>query len=129
MIIDSTFVIDVLRGSRSVADQLETVDRTGVPFVSSITVMELAEGINRSDASESERAAVEGLLADVNEITFDRASAFRAGELNAELIAAGEPIDETDVMVAATALVHGYPVVTRNTDHFDRIDGLDVLTY
>lgn len=129
MIIDSTFVIDVLRGSRSVADQLETVDRTGVPFVSSITVMELAEGINRSDASESEHAAVEGLLADVNEITFDRASAFRAGELNAELIAAGEPIDETDVMVAATALVHGYPVVTRNTDHFDRIDGLDVLTY
>ena len=32
-------------------------------------------------------------------------------------------------MIAATALVHDYPVVTRNVDHFERIEGLEVVSY
>lgn len=91
--------------------------------------MELAEGIRLADASDTERRAVEDLIEEVTEIPFDRECAMRAGELNADLVAAGEPVDETDVMIAATALVHGYPVVTRNRSHFDRFDGLEVVSY
>jgi tRNA(fMet)-specific endonuclease VapC len=32
-------------------------------------------------------------------------------------------------MIAATALVHDRPVVTRNVGHFDRIDGVTVVSY
>lgn len=38
-------------------------------------------------------------------------------------------IDETDVIIAATGLVHGHPVVTRNVAHFERIDDLAVVSY
>lgn len=129
MILDTTFLVDVLRGDSDVADRLEAVDESGTPFVSAVTMMELAEGIQLSDASDAEQMAVTDLLRDVNEIPFDRSCAMRAGELNADLIQAGQPVDETDVMITATALVHDYPVVTRNISHFDRIEELEVLSY
>ncbi|WP_049926600.1 type II toxin-antitoxin system VapC family toxin [Halopiger goleimassiliensis] len=129
MILDSTFLIDVLRGSSDVAELIEDVDATGTPFVSAVTVMELFEGIHLADATEDERATVRQLLTDVNELPFDRECAMRAGQINADLVSSGEPIDETDVVIAATALVHEYPVVTRNVDHFERIDSLTVRSY
>lgn len=129
MILDSTFLVDVLRGAGDVADLLEDVDATGTPFVSSVTMMELYEGIQLTEASEPERNAVEDLLSEINELPFDSDCAMEAGRINAHLVKAGEPIDETDVMIAATALVNGFPVVTRNLDHFERIDGLEVTSY
>ena len=129
MILDTTFLIDVLRGSADVSELIEEIDAEGAPFVSSVTVMELWEGIQLSDASDAERAAVEELLTDIDELHFDRDCAMVAGTLNADLIESGDPIDETDVMIAATALVSDQPVVTRNVDHFERIDDLEVVSY
>ena len=129
MILDTTFLVDVLRGDESVADRLARLDEEGTAFVSAITIMELAEGIRRADASDSEREAVEGMLEDVTELPFDRDCGLLAGQLNADLANAGEPIDETDVMIAATALVHGHAVLTRNRKHFERVEGLSVETY
>lgn len=129
MILDSTFLVDLLRGREGVADRIEELDARGAPAVSSITVMELWEGIRLADASEAERAAVDDLLTDIDEFAFDRECAMTAGSINAELISAGERIDETDVMIAATALVYDRPVVTRNVDHFERVPDLDVVSY
>lgn len=129
MILDSTFLVDVLRGREDVSSHVEELDASGFPSVSSVTVMELWEGIQLSDASAAERRAVEELLTDIDELPFDRECATTAGQLNAELIEAGTPIDGSDVMIAATALVHDRPVVTRNVDHFERIPDLDVVSY
>jgi len=129
MILDSTFLVDVLRGEGDVQELLEEVDAAGTPTVSSITVMELYEGIQLANTSEEERSAVETLLSEVQELPFDRACAMEAGRINAALSFAGEPIDETDVMIAATALVNGLRVVTRNVSQFERVDDVDVVTY
>jgi tRNA(fMet)-specific endonuclease VapC len=129
MILDSTFLIDVLRGNADVSALIEEIDATGTPFVSAVTVMELHEGIHLADSTDAERSRVSELLTGINERPFDRACAMQAGEINARLVSAGEPIDGTDVMIAATAIVNDQPVVTRNTDHFERVEGLDVVTY
>ena len=129
MILDTSFLVDVLRGESEVADRLEEIDDSGAAFVSAVTIMELAEGIRLADASDEEQSAVSDLLADLEALPFDRDCALRAGELNANLVTAGKPVDETDVMIAATALVNGYPVLTRDVSHFERIDGLSVRSY
>jgi tRNA(fMet)-specific endonuclease VapC len=129
MILDTKFLVDVLRGEDSVADLVADLDASGTPFVSSITVMELHEGIHLADASDAERDSVVALLTDLTELPFDRDCAMTAGRLNAALVSAGDHVDETDVMIAATALVHDRPVVTRNVSHFERIDDLEVVTY
>jgi len=38
--------------------------------------------------------------------------------LKAELLAVGKPQDDLDLLIAATARVHGLTLVTRNTRHF-----------
>jgi tRNA(fMet)-specific endonuclease VapC len=129
MILDTTFLVDVLRGEGTVAELVSDIDDAGTPYVSAITVMELYEGIHLADTTETQRDAVEDLLTEINELPFDSDCGIEAGRISAELVSAGERIDETDVMIAATALVHGHPVVTRNVDHFDRIDGVDVVSY
>lgn len=53
----------------------------------------------------------------------------KAGRLSGELIAQGERIEREDCVVAATAVLNDEPVVTRNVDHFERIDGLAVQSY
>jgi len=41
----------------------------------------------------------------------------------------GERIGDADVLVAATALHHGVPLVTGNTEHFKRVAGLTLINW
>ena len=45
--------------------------------------------------------------------------AWRAGELRGRLAAQGSPRTQADMLIAATALVHGFTLVTRNTRDFE----------
>jgi tRNA(fMet)-specific endonuclease VapC len=57
-------------------------------------------------------------------LAFDAACAERAGQLRAQLDLQGAPIGPYDLQLAATALVHGLTVVSRNTREFARVPGL-----
>ncbi len=46
--------------------------------------------------------------------------------LVADLTAAGRLIGPNDVMIAATAVAHGYGLLTLNVREFARVPGLDV---
>jgi len=129
MILDTSFLIDVLRGDQAVEEAMQTVDARGTARISAVTVMELWEGIHLTDATADERASVEELLDDIPEVPFDRDCAKEAGRINATLETDGQPIEPPDVTIAATARVHDRPIVTANVDHFERIDDVEVLTY
>ena len=130
MIQDTAFVIDVLRGDRDAQTLLEAVERDSRPQkVSSITVLELYEGVVRSATPEPKRKRILDVLESKSVIPADRAVMRRAGKLSGELITQGKRIEREDCIVAATALLEDEAVVTRNVRHFERIDGLDVRSY
>ena len=130
MIEDTSFVIDILRADDDALTFLELLEKEQRPEkVASITVLELYEGIERSSASDDRRQSILNVLETKHVIAADLAVMRRAGRLSGELIADGAQIDREDCIIAATALLVDEPVVTRNTAHFERIDGLDVRTY
>jgi len=133
MILDTTFFVDVLRGdvrdNPTAEEYIDDLDAAGTGRVSSVTVMELWEGVHLADATATERGRVEQLLEGIYELPFDRDAAMLAGELSAALVSRGESIGEGDVMIGATALVNDEPVLTRNVEHFDRINGLETHAY
>lgn len=54
---------------------------------------------------------------------------WRYAELYRHLAKAGTMIGANDLWIAATALVHGAPLVTNNTGEFSRIPGLTVVAF
>ena len=49
--------------------------------------------------------------------------------LSRELRHQGRPIGSNDTWIAATALAHQVPLLTRNIGHFERVAGLEIREY
>jgi len=128
MILDTSFLIDVLRG-RTELDKLEELDRSGDFRTTSISVMELWEGIARSGASEKEKEKVGELLEEIESLGFNGKEGKKAGEINYHLKKEGQRIDLEDVMIASIAIENSEPVITRNIENFERIEDVKTETY
>ncbi len=128
-LIDTSVIIQLERRG-GYLDDLNKVT-LGEPFaLASITASELLVGVSRASAPTrmADRSRfVEALLRQVPIIPFDLASARMHAKLTADLASMGQPIATHDLMIAATAVVYGYDVVTHNRRHFSRIPGLNVI--
>jgi|ERR1700741_1581746 toxin FitB len=93
-------------------------------FISVVTILEMRYGIQRMTKGRRQSflnqwlenampTRFAGRIFDV-----DAEIADFAGRLAAERSLAGRPFEATDALIAATALVHGLTVVTRNTKDF-----------
>lgn len=129
MILDTSFLIDVLRGTPEVEDWEGKLGDEQVGIVTTISVMELWEGTLLARTSREEQARVNALLSDLYVVAFDAQSARRAAEIEVTLVEGGTPIDIEDVMIAGVAIAHDEPVLTGNPSHFECVDGLVVESY
>lgn len=75
-----------------------------------------------------ERIAHE-VLSRVRVLPLGEREALRAGDLLADLEAAGQPIGIEDLLIGATAIVGSLTVATRNVRHFRRLPGLAVESW
>jgi tRNA(fMet)-specific endonuclease VapC len=94
---------------------------------SSVCVLELRYGAARHPQGSAlwERISREVLpLVDI--LPLGSSEAERAGDLIAFLEAQGRVIGIEDALIGATGLVHQRTMVTRNVEHFARIEGLIV---
>lgn len=130
MIQDTSFIVDLLRGNESAERLLEITEAEARPQkVSSVTVLELYEGVARSQTPGTKREHILDVLETKHVVSADHTVMRKAGKLSGELINRGTRIEREDCIIAATALLNDEPVVTRNVDHFDRIDDLEVRSY
>lgn len=103
----------------------------GRAFISAVTASELLVGVHRAQTEEQRArrtAFVEGLLAALPALPFDLETA----RVHAQMLAAlpkNESVGAHDILIAATALRHGYPVLTRNGRDFRKLAGVDVLDF
>lgn len=130
MIQDTSFIIDVLNGDEGALAQVGVIEAERRPEkVSSITVLELYEGVVQTDRPKDEREAVLSVLDSKTILAADANIMRQAGQISGELITNGERIDRKDCVIAATALQEGEAVLTRNEGHFERIPHLEVVSY
>lgn len=87
---------------------------------SAISVMEVVSGYSQTRSEEKLRRFLE-MVARSDVIPFDTTTADLAGRIHADLRRAGTSIGVPDTAIAATAVQHGVPLVTGNTDDYDRI--------
>lgn len=72
---------------------------------------------------------LDSLLTFLPSLDFDQQAADIAASIYHQLGTTGQLIDEADLMIAATAVRYNATLVTRNTSHFQRIQGLRLLDW
>jgi tRNA(fMet)-specific endonuclease VapC len=68
-------------------------------------------------------------LNDVSIVPVDESVSYRFGEIRAAQLDSGLPSPEMDLMIAATALVHGLTMVTHNTKDYANVPGLSLADW
>lgn len=96
----------------------------GQMCISSVTLMELIYGAEKSVSPERNLHVVEGFIARLEVLNYGTEAAVQTGQVRAELAKAGTPIGPYDSMIAAHARSLGLIMVTNNTREFVRINGL-----
>ena len=128
MILETTFLVDLereaIRGVEGPAlTFLEAIPETRL-HIALTTAGEMASG-----SGSLAREAWDRLFQRFQVLHPDQDVAWRYGGLYRHLRRTGTPIGANDLWIAATALVHGLPLVTRNVREFQRVPELDVRGY
>jgi predicted nucleic acid-binding protein len=97
--------------------------------MSAITVGELFVWAKRTAAPPAREASVRDLIRSSAIIEVHNHVAERYGETRAELLDAGLVVGESDVFIAATALVHNLTLVTHNTADYQNIPNLQLVDW
>jgi len=111
IVLDTSVLIDVLRGDEAAARWLSQLDE--VPVCSEITRTEILRGV-----CSAERAATERLWQALAWAPVDEAVSRRAGELGREHRTSHAGLGVADLVIAATALLLGAELATGNVRHF-----------
>jgi len=97
--------------------------------VSAVTVAELYTWVLRAAAPAHRLQRLLDLWNDVDILDVDHDVARKFGELRAAALDSGQPIPQLDLLIAATALVHGLTVVTHIAQDYTNIPGLTVIDW
>ncbi|UOP05584.1 type II toxin-antitoxin system tRNA(fMet)-specific endonuclease VapC [Conchiformibius kuhniae] len=92
--------------------------------ISSVALMELRYGAERSGNPQRNHDIIDGLAARLCVLPFDDGAANHAAQIRAALSHTGKPIGAYDALIAGHARSTGLILVSNNLREFDRVDGL-----
>ena len=92
--------------------------------ISSVSLMELIYGAEKSSNPEQNLSVIEGFTSRMDVLHYDDAAANHTGQIRAELAKQGTPIGPYDQMIAGHARSQGLILVTNNVREFERVSGL-----
>jgi tRNA(fMet)-specific endonuclease VapC len=124
---DSDTLIDALNGR---ASALDVLDRHSGDYiaVSTISLGEIFDGAIGSHNPERYLEAAQSFLEPFFLLPPDAVVMEQFARLRVYLRREGNLIPDFDLIIAATALVHGLTLITRNRRHYERIRGLHLYS-
>lgn len=128
LIVETTFLIDLERelgrGGDGPAQRFLVSHAAHRLFITPTIAGELAAGTSLADRGRWDR-----FLSPFRVLPITDDVSWEYGRASRYLRDNGAMIGANDLWIAATAVAHGVPVVTRNTRHYRRVPGLDVRSY
>ncbi len=125
-LLDTTFLIDLANGIKETKPYLQEQ----LLFTTSINMFEFVRGLYLKKIPKNKYLEIMELFELIRMLPLDDAGIIKSAEISAVLYNKGIPIDDGDCLIAGIALSRGITtIVTRNTDHFERIKGIKVEKY
>lgn len=121
VLLDTTVLIDVLRGRTGAVDRLRSLRRTGeMVFLCAVNAEEIARGVRPREARAAER-----LLSGLRLAPLGTDEGWRAGEWRREFARRGRTLSQSDCLIAAATVGVGARLATGNPKDFP-MRGIDV---
>lgn len=113
-LLDTTTIIDHLRGDREVSAYLEAIGRRGdIAGCCCINIIEVYSGMMEKEAEKTDRFINSLYYYEVN-----REVSKAAGKLRQKYLKKGITLATTDVIIGAAALTYGLILITKNIKHY-----------
>lgn len=113
VLLDTTVLIDYLRGKPAVERVEALLARGDTPCTSPVNVEEIVRGLRASEAAAAER-----LFDGLHMVPIGRAEGHRAGEWRRQFAARGATLSQADCLIAAAAHTVDAVLATGNPRHF-----------
>ena len=124
---DTDWVIDYLHKADRTVRRLESLFTDGVG-VSVVSLAELYEGLARSRNLDADAEALRLFLEAVDVVPLVDAACRVFGEERARLREEGNLIGDMDILIGATAISCNLTLLTNNRRHFERMQGLNIVS-
>ena len=129
--LDSNVVSDILRGDPEVMRRFKEAETKGDElFIPSIVYYEIVRGLKAAGKTRK-LTAFQFLYKTAKPLYLDRddlTTIKKAIEIYIQLHK-GQMIEDNDIYIAAISIVNGCTLVTSNTRHFGRVEGLKFVNW
>jgi len=122
--LDANTISFLLRKNKQIQEKVyrEACDGKGV-IIPAIAYYEVKRGLIDAQAMVK-LSCFENLCDIVGVDEIDMETLDKAADIYATLKKAGQLIEDADILITASCIVHDYTLVTDNTKHLKRVDGL-----
>lgn len=126
---DTDILSYYLKGYPEVVEKLDNHETTFQQvFISRISIVEILGGLKAKNASKQE-ARFRQFLSTRSVLEIDALVGEKASEIFAELYKSGKHSGNYDILIAATAIVHGCQLCTNNIKDYRHIKGLELVNW
>lgn len=127
--LDTDILSEFLRGNPKVIDKVDDhLKEYGYISLSIITYYEILNGLLYKDAKK-QPLKFEDFVGLNKVIPLTKKMAKTAATIQADLRKKGLEIGHTDTLIAGSAMTSDLQLVTNNTEHFNRIKGLEIANW
>jgi tRNA(fMet)-specific endonuclease VapC len=123
-LLDTNICIALIRHKSAALLQRLISHHSGDVGISSITLAELAHGVEKSAQVEQNRIALQQFLLPLELADFDQSAALMYGKIRSGLERSGQVIGSMDLLIAAHALTLDAILVSHNVREFQRVGSL-----
>ena len=126
-LLDTDWVVHCLHGVARVIGRLDQLMPEGVDL-SIVSMAELYQGVFFSTDPDGNERALREFLFGIAIMPLDDEVCRIFAQERGRLRASGTPIGDFDLLIGATAMRHDLTLLTNNRRHFERVQGLSILS-
>ena len=119
-LLDTNICIYYMKGQFELDKKFESLESDSL-YISEITLAELKFGVANSGSPKRNKKTLDNFLTGIQILPIFDALDLYANE-KARLRKEGEPIDDFDLLIGASAITNDLTLVTNNEKHFERLN-------